>query len=163
MTASSDTKFISDFKSILGKIVKELVSLPKEATAWNEKPGEWTICQIAHHLEDDGDVWGFLVKRALAIPGVKARFEDFPGNEVWAAKLHFDCRPLEPSIARIQTYRDSLVDVLEACPEGYDNTLRIIGEDGKQAAEMNVRQIVEMLSEHASEHLETIKRIKKSH
>jgi len=133
------------------------------AENWSEKPGEWTIRQIAHHLEDDGDVWGFLIKRAIATPGARAHFEGFPGNEVWAEKLSFDKRPMKLSLARIQSYRDSIADLLVHSPQAWDNTIKIIDETGKEAAEISVAQIVSMLTEHTREHLATIKRIKKKH
>lgn len=163
MKVESETKFLSNFKATLDAIIKELKDLPKEASTWSEKPGDWNICQIAHHLEDDGDVWGFLIKRAIVTPGARAHFEGFPGNEVWAERLCFGERPLRLSIARIKTYRDSTIDLLVHTRSTWGNTVKIIDENGNQAAEMTVTQVVEMITEHAREHLETIRRIKANH
>lgn len=159
----AERDFISKYKIALDGIVSEIEGLPMEAADWSEKPGEWSICQIAHHLEDDGDVWGSLIKRAIAVSGARAHFEDYPGNEAWAETLCFAARPMDLSLARICSYRDSIVDLLVHTPKGWGNTLRIIDEDGKQAAEMSVKQIVEMLTGHVAEHLETIKRIKEKY
>lgn len=157
------TDFIKKYKLVLDGIVNEIDGLPMDAAGWSERPGEWSLCQIAHHLEDDGDVWGALIKRAIAVSGARAHFEDYPGNAIWAEKLCFASRPMDLSLARIRSYRDSIVDLLRHAEQGWENALRIIDESGKQVAEMSVRQIVEMLTEHAAEHLETIKRIKEKH
>jgi hypothetical protein len=140
----------------LGEILN---SLPPQDLDCAERDGEWTIRQIVHHLADDCDVWSMCIKRAFATPGVTVRFEGFPGNEAWANGLDFHLRPIEPSLALIRAHRRYLADLFDYFSEDWERCIDIAGEDGKVAATLSAGQMIEMLTGHMLEHIDTIRRI----
>ncbi len=126
-------------------------------------PGEWTIRQIVHHVADDGDVWSMILKKALATPGARVRFEDFPGNEAWADALHFAQRPVEPSLALIKAHRRYLASLLARFAEAWERTVTIADAESRAVQSLSVGEMMHMLTEHLQEHVTTIEAIRQQH
>ena len=122
-------------------------------------PGEWTIRQIVHHLADDCDVWSMCIKKAVATPGVLVRFEGFPGNEPWADGLAFECRGVEPSMMLIKAHRRYIAHLATHLSDAWDRSFKLGNAQGEVVREFNVREIIEMLTDHMSEHVAVIEAI----
>lgn len=123
-------------------------------------PGTWTIREIIHHLVDDGDVWCMQIKRAIATPGVTARFEGYPGNEVWAGRLDFEDRDVGPALRLIVAHCAYLIELLTRFGDSWDNTIVIVDVASGSERKMSVLQIVQMLVEHMEEHMAQIEEIR---
>ena len=120
--------------------------------------GEWTIRQIIHHVADDGDVYSFVLKKAIATPGVFIRMEGFPGNEAWAGALHTGSRPVSAALHLIQAHRESICELLAEFPGKLDQSVTFTdGENGEIC--FTVEAMVSMLTEHMEEHLKTIEAV----
>lgn len=121
-------------------------------------PGEWTIRQIVHHLADDCDVWSMCIKKAVATPGVLVRFEGFPGNEPWADGLAFECRGVEPAMTLIKAHRQYIAQLATHFPDAWDRSIKLGNAQGEVVREFSVCEIIEMLTDHMSEHVAVIEK-----
>lgn len=141
----------------------ELAQLSEMDLDWNEGPGSWSIRQNVHHLAEGGEFFGFAILRALATPGARVFFNDFPGNEPWAKALRCDQRPIEPALGLILAHWRYLAEVLGSLPDNWEHQVVYMDGEGVEQGRGTARGIVEMLSEHMEEHLTTIRRIKAAH
>lgn len=124
--------------------------------------GGWSIREIVHHLADDGDVWSMCIKKAIATPGALVRFEGFPGNEPWAEALNYRGRAVAPALHLILSHRQYVADLLHDL-DAWEHTARLADAEGNVRREITARQMVEMLTEHMSRHVETIRAICDAH
>ena len=136
-----------------------LQDLPEEALDSACAPGEWTIRHIVHHLADDCDVWSMCIKKAVATPGVLVRFEGFPGNEPWADGLAFGCRGVEPAKTLLQAHRRYITHLATHFSDAWDRSFKLGNAQGEVVREFSVREIIEMLTDHMSEHVAVIEEI----
>ncbi len=150
------TQSLVDLDDLMAKV-------PKEGLDWAEKEGKWTIRQIIHHLAGDCDVYSFIIKRALATPGSQQVFGEFPGNEVWAKRLKFDQRPIEPARQLMHAHRTFLAELMSSLPECWENTINFHKSSGEKITEQSARQMLIMLTEHMQEHTDTISAILQAH
>lgn len=121
-------------------------------------PGEWTIRQIIHHLADDGDVYSFILKKAMALPGTTVNMGVFPGNEPWANALQTSQRPVKAALHLIQAHRECIVELASAFPDRLDHSVTFKAENEGEIC-FSVEAMIGMLSEHMEEHVSTIEAI----
>lgn len=153
---------IRDFIEALEGFDRALERVPEEGLDWNESKGEWTIRHVIHHVAEDCNVYAFIIERALATPGSKVVFGDFPGNNAWADKLGFGERPIEPAIELIHAHRKFLAELVSHFPDRWDNSVKFFDDEGKELATSSVKEMMIMLTEHMQEHTEMVLRIIKT-
>ena len=151
--------FIDDFTNVLVDFDATLAKVPECGLDWVEKEGEWSIRQVIHHVAEDCNVYAFIVERALAIPGSKVIFGEFPGNMVWADRLGFGERPIGIAIELIHTHRKFLAELVAHFPDRWDNRVSFFDEEGQELATSSVKEMMVMLTEHMQEHAEMINNI----
>jgi len=154
-----EQKIIDGFTGSLDEFDAMLARVPEGGLDWAESEGEWTIRQVIHHVAEDCNVYAFIIERALAMPGAKVVFGDFPGNDAWADSLGFDERSVEPAIELIHAHRKFLAELVSHFPERWENEVRFFNEQGKELATSSVKDMMLMLTEHLQEHTETIRKI----
>ncbi len=130
---------------------------PEELDTPSESGG-WTLRQIIHHVADDGDVWSFILKKAIATPGAAVRFEGFPGNEAWAEGLGFERRSVEPALALVAAHRAFIAGLVADFPDAWEQSVQFLNAEGEVVGAMTVGEIVKMLSEHLLEHVASIEK-----
>jgi hypothetical protein len=145
-----------DFQTVLEKV-------PEGGMDWSEKEGEWSIRQVILHVADDLTVYTFIIERALAVPGDKVVFGEFPGNQNWADQLKFDQRAIQPALNLIYAQRSFMVEMLEHFPDRWDNKVNFYDKDGKQVGSNSVKEMILMLTEHMQEHIEMVEKILEIH
>ena len=156
MMNEQDQAILEEFTAS-GERFEQLVSdLGEQQLDWMAAPGEWSIRQTVHHLAEDGDVWSMLVKKAIATPGVPARFEGFPGNDIWARELSTDKREIGPALALIHAHRTFLAHLAADFPHAWDRQVIIHDETGRAVQPLSVREILDMLSDHMREHIRVV-------
>lgn len=129
-----------------------------------DKPSEWTIRQMVHHVADDGDAWSMPLKKAIAISGAPIRFEGFPGNEAWATAMDFDKRDIAHSVALLKAHRQVMAELARHFIAGWDSRyIVIVDEQGQEVQKVTLGQIINMVTEHLLEHVEAIESIKRKH
>jgi hypothetical protein len=154
---------VQRFAGDVTRLEGALSGLPPGGLELNESPGEWTIRQIVHHLADDGDVWCYAIKKAIATPGARLRFEGFPGNKEWSTELGFVRRPVDPARALFRAHRAYISEMVGSFPTVGANTVVVTDESGQEVQPLNVLEMLEMLSDHLEEHAATIVRIRIMH
>ncbi len=156
-------EIVAAFTNALDELDRVMEDIPEEGLDWVEKEGEWSIRQVIHHLTDDCDVYGMIIKRALAIPDCKQIFTGFPGNEAWANALDFKNRPIEPAWELMHAHRAYIAEIVSRFPDRWENTVFYYNEAGEKITERNVRQLLENLTVHMQEHTRMIEEILKTH
>jgi hypothetical protein len=106
------TKLIKAFQQALTDLDSLLANMQESQLNQAEKPGDWTIRQILHHLAGDCDVYSFIIKRALVQTNSSYYFGEFPGNETWVNQLDFHQRPVESALALIHAHRAYLAELV---------------------------------------------------
>jgi len=159
MLTEADQKSLDGFLCAERQLEAALRGLREEQLDMHAAPGEWSIRQIVHHVADDGDVWCFLIKRALVLPGCETVFGEFPGNEAWAMGLETHRRGTRTALALIQAHRRYIADLLTHFSDGWDREIVIRAAEGERAQPLSVRQVVDMLGEHMQEHVNSIRAI----
>ena len=152
-------KMINDFIHTLDNLNAVMAGVPEAGLDWRENKDEWSIRQIIHHLTDDGNVYTFIVERALATPDCKVFLGGFPGNETWANRLAYDQRPVELAIKLMRGQRAFLAELLRNFPDRWENKVRYHNESGELIAERSVREMITMLTEHLLEHVGMLQNI----
>ena len=154
---------VTNFTAALDELSAVIASAGEDQLDWQEKEGEWSIRQVLHHLTDDGNVFTFIIERALATPGAKVVFGGFPGNEPWANQLGFDQRPVTQAWDLLLAQRKFLVELVCHFPERWGNQVRYYNDAGEKQGEQSVERMLIMLTEHMGEHTSMIKNILTAH
>ncbi|GAP12443.1 DinB superfamily [Longilinea arvoryzae] len=152
-------KQLDEFNTAANRFLAFIEPLSESDLDQREEPGGWSIRQIVHHVSDDGDAWAFQMKRAIATPGVPARFECFPGNEAWAAALNFEGRAIGPDLVLIHAHNRAMAALAADFPNDWQCNVIFQDENGKQVGSVSVSDMLTFLTEHLQEHTETITRI----
>ena len=155
-------KLLKQFRSALTDLDVLLEDLPEEGLNWAEE-GEWSIREVLHHLADDGNVYTFIIERALVTPGCKVFFGEFPGNETWAERLDFGERPVDGVLSLIQAQRHFLAELVGHFPERWENKVNYYNTEGEKVADRTVAEMLLMLTEHMQDHTNMIRNILQAH
>ena len=161
--STSQQETLEHFVRGADRLEEAVLALSESQLDVSGAPGEWTIRQLVHHVADDGDAWSMPFKKALATPGARVRFEGFPGNEPWAAALAFDRRPIGASVALVKAHRRHMRDLAECFPDAWNRSVMIVDEQGRDVQAVSAGQIIRMLDEHLTEHLDVVDAIKRKH
>ena len=157
--SKNEDKLVQEFLDALVRFDSVLDRVPANGVDWAEDDGEWTIREVVHHVAEDCNVYAFIIERALATPGCNVFFGDFPGNQPWGKALKWHTRPIEPARELMHAHRSFLADLLLALPDLRENAVHFKDESGKDLAESNVTQMIEMLTQHMDEHTEMIEKV----
>jgi len=144
------------FTKVIDDLDRLLATIPEEGLDWAKSDDEWSIREIIHHLTDDGNVYTFIIERALATPDCKVFFGGFPGNEQWAERLDFSQRPVQPALNLMHAQRVFVSELVGRFPDRWDNKVGYYNESGEKMAERSVAEMIVMLTEHMQEHLQMI-------
>jgi len=155
----SQERILNEFINTFGKLAAIIDALTEEQLDWREIEGEWSIRQVLHHLADDGNVFTFIIERALATPGCKVFFGGFPGNEVWADQLAFHQRPVTQALALMYAQNKFMVELVSAFPDRWGNQVGYYNEACEKQVDQSVENMLVMLTEHRREHLAMIENI----
>jgi hypothetical protein len=132
----------------------------------------WTIRQIVHHITDGDDLWKICIKAALGSRRGEPRtpgpavfgfpwYWDRPQDE-WAEKWAYATRPIEPSLALLESNRCHVVQLLRQVPDAWTGCIIVRWPSG-QEQEVTVAWVVEMQTRHVVGHLDDILAIRKAH
>lgn len=153
-------EIVESFLASAERLEALVKALPDALLDCAEAPGEWTIRQIVHHVADDGDVWCMVLKKAIATPGARVRFEGFPGNEPWANALAFHQRPIAPALELLHAHRQVMAELSRSFSSAWDTSyIVIVDENGNAVQDVHMGQILPMLTGHLLEHIQTIQSI----
>ena len=126
-----------------------------------ESTGGWTIRQYVHHTADADELWKVFLKRALGNSGGKFDlwwYVQAPEQEYWAQAWMYASRSIAPSLALFRANRATITQLLRAVPGALDKCLNYCYKDGRVES-VSVREIIEMQTFHAEEHVGNIRHI----
>jgi hypothetical protein len=155
----SQERILNEFTNAIDELDALVGSLTEDQLDWRITAGEWSIRQVLHHLADDGNVFTFIIERGLATPGCKVFFGGFPGNEVWAAQLTFDQRPVTHALALMRTQSKFVAELVSHFPDRWGNLVGYYNEAGEKQVDQSVENMLAMLTEHRREHIAMIENI----
>jgi hypothetical protein len=154
-------KLLDHFTGALDAFEAVLDQVPESSLDWREEDQSWSVRQIIHHVTEDCNVYAFIIEQALATPGCKVVFGEFPGNDAWGEALNWGSRPVEASRELMRAHRKFLVELVGHFPDRMENQVHFFSGDSDEEvpARNTVEKMIEMLTEHMEEHTETVKRI----
>jgi hypothetical protein len=156
-------EIITNFTGSLEDFNTALKAVPESGLDWREGGEGWSIRQIIHHVAEDCTVYAFIIERALATPGCKITFGEFPGNEPWGERLGWDTKPVEIALELMRVQRRFIAEMISLLPDQLENEVLYFNDEGKELGKGNVENMVKMLTEHMEEHTATIQRIAAEH
>ncbi|MEA3076549.1 MAG: hypothetical protein QOF60_1457 [Actinomycetota bacterium] len=113
--------------------------------------GGWSARQVVHHLADSEMTSAIRLRRLLTEDDpVIAGYDE---NE-YARRLHYDRRPIEPSLAAMRAARDTSADLLDHLAEDDWDRAGTHTESGAYS----VGRWLEIYADHAHDHAEQIGR-----
>ncbi|MBG0788110.1 MAG: DinB family protein, partial [Anaerolineaceae bacterium] len=143
---------IANFTDALDNFDAALKPVPDSGLDWREGGEGWSIRQIIHHVAEDCTVYTFIIERALATPGTKMVFGDFPGNEPWADALGWDAKPVATALELMHVQRKFIAEMVSLLPDKLENEMLYFNDEGKDLGKGNVESMLKMLTEHMNEH-----------
>jgi hypothetical protein len=114
------------------------------------EPDGWTAREVAHHLADSEAMAYTRLRRLIADDDPVIHGYDEP---VWARRLHYDDRPIEPSLAVVRAVRAASLQLLEALtPDEWSRT-GVHSESGPYS----VDRWLEIYAGHCHDHADQIR------
>lgn len=153
MDATTRNELIAQYKAGYDQVVLALEGFP--ATQLTARPfaGKWTAAEIVHHLADSEMNSALRLRKLLAEPHPVIQGYD---QEVWATQLHYQSRPIAPSLAAFRYARESTAQLFEHMSEADWRKLGWHSEAGSYHTE----RWLELYAAHAHRHAEQIARLK---
>lgn len=154
-------RLIDRFTGVLDEFDAVLDQVTEPGLDWREGDEGWSIRQIIHHVAEDCNVYTFIIEQALAAPGCKVVFGEFPGNDAWGEAMDWNVRPVEVSRELMRAHRKFLAELVGHFPDRLENQVHFyqLGSDKEIPGRNSVETMMEMLTEHMEEHTETVRRI----
>jgi len=114
------------------------------------EPDGWTAREVAHHLADSEAMAYTRLRRLIADDAPVIHGYDEP---VWARRLNYDDRPIEPSLAVVRAVRAASLQLLEALtPDEWSRT-GVHSESGPYS----VDRWLEIYAGHCHDHADQIR------
>ena len=133
-------------------VVEEAVRGLGEADLDRRPPdGGWSARQVVHHLADSEMMSAMRLRRLLAED--HATLQGYDEAE-FARKLHYDTRPIEPSLAAMRAARESTTTLLDELSEDDWSRMGTHTESGPYSVET----WLEIYAAHGHDHAEQIRR-----
>ena len=114
------------------------------------EPDGWTAREVAHHLADSEAMAYTRLRRLVADENPVIHGYDEP---VWARRLHYDARPIEPSLAVVRAVRAASVQLLEALTPAEWSRTGVHSESGPYS----VDRWLEIYANHCHDHADQIR------
>jgi hypothetical protein len=155
MTPLQRNQLIAQYKEGYDEVRRSLEGFPDDQLSSHPIPGKWSACEIVHHLADSETISGIRLKRLLV--------EDHPliqsyDQEVFAARLKYNTRQIEPAIDAFKSARANTAQLLDSMSEEDWQREGTHSESGSYTAEDWLR----IYAEHAHNHAGQIRRLKES-
>ena len=141
----------ADGAAAVRKAVDGLTDEQLDAPAEDDPTGGWTARQIAHHLADSEMTSAVRLRRLIAEDDPTIAGYDEAG---FARRLHYDARPIGPSLDAMEAARASSLDLLR----------HLTGDEWRrtgthtESGSYNVETWLRIYADHAHDHADQIRR-----
>jgi hypothetical protein len=113
--------------------------------------GEWSTREVVHHLADSEMTSAIRLRKLLAEDSPTLQGYD---EQEFARRLHYDVRPIGPSLAALRGARDTTASILDHLTEDDWQRSGMHSESGGYS----VQTWLEIYAAHAHDHAEQIRR-----
>ena len=153
MDTTQRRALIAQYRDGYAQVARALDGFPAGRLTARPFTGKWSAAEIVHHLADSEMQSAIRLRKLLAEPHPVIQAYD---QEVWAAKLHYQARPIEPSLAAFKAARESTAQLFEHMSEDDWRHLGWHSESGSYHSE----RWLEIYAAHAHGHAGQIERLK---
>lgn len=153
MDATTRNTLLAKYKAGYAEVVKALEGFPVSQLTARPFPGKWTAAEIVHHLADSEMNSAIRLRKLLAEAHPVMQGYD---QEVWAQQLHYQDRPIEPSLQAFRYARESTAQLFDHMSEADWRKLGWHSEAGSYHSE----RWLEIYADHAHGHAAQITRLK---
>lgn len=153
MDPSQRNALIARYRDGFAEVMRALDGFPPGQLTTHPIPGKWSAAEIVHHLADSEMTSAIRLRKLLAEPHPVIQGYD---QDLWAARLHYQSRPIEPSLAAFRAARESTAQLFEFMSEEDWRHLGWHSESGSYHCE----RWLEIYAAHAHGHAEQIARLK---
>ena len=153
MDAAERARLIQQYRAGYDQVVRALDGFPAAKLTTRPIAGKWTAAEIVHHLADSEMNSAIRLRKLLAEPYPVIQAYD---QDHYAEVLHYQSRPIEPSLQAFRYARESTAQLLERMTEADWRKLGWHSEAGSYHTE----HWLEIYAVHAHGHAEQIERLK---
>src|SRR5262245_33796844 len=114
MIAAQRAQLIHRYRAGYDQVVRALEGFPPAQLTAKPFPGKWSAAEIVHHLADSETQSAIRLRKLLAEahPVIQAYDQDR-----WAELLHYQKRPIEPSLQAFRYARETTAQLFEHMTE----------------------------------------------
>jgi hypothetical protein len=153
MDTARRAQLIQQYRDGYDQVARALEGFPAAKLTTRPLPGKWTAAEIVHHLADSEMTSAIRLRKLLAEPHPVIQGYD---QERFAEVLHYNARPIEPSLQAFRYARESTAQLLEHMTE---SDWRKLGWH-TEAGSYHTERWLEIYAVHAHGHAEQIERLK---
>ncbi|MEQ1832275.1 MAG: DinB family protein [Candidatus Eisenbacteria bacterium] len=153
MDATQRNDLIARYRAGFAQVLKALEGFPAGQLTAHPIAGKWSAAEIVHHLADSEMNSAIRLRKLLAEAHPVVQGYD---QELWAEKLHYQKRPIEPSLQAFRYARESTAQIFEHMSEA---DWRRLGWH-TDAGSYHTERWLELYAAHAHGHAEQIERLK---
>ncbi len=153
MDTASRTALIARYMDGYAEVARALEDFPKGKLTARPSEGKWSAAEIVHHLADSEMQSAIRLRKLLAEAHPVVQGYD---QDTWARLLHYQERPIEPSLLAFRAARETTAQLLGHMSEADWRRLGWHSEAGSYHSE----RWLEIYAEHAHKHAEQIRRLK---
>src|SRR5678815_327149 len=152
MKQAERNELIARYSAGYDEVVDALKDFPSESLTAHPLPGKWSAREIVHHLADSETTSAIRLRRLLA--------EDSPviqgyDQDVYAQKLRYNERDMQPSLEAFRFARASTVPLLEILHDEDWKREGVHTESGPYGVETWLK----IYADHAHNHASQIRRL----
>jgi len=146
----------------LAGLSEQDLDLAPVGSAGQSDESEWSIRQIVRHVVDGDDMWRTRLQVALHSPDIL--YHDwYRGNDLMADRLLYATLPLEPALALLRAGRAYTTQLVNNIPGAWEQQLKMAHLGRVEPETISVGAIVRIMADHALEHVEEIRAIRRGH
>ena len=153
MNAAQRAQLIQQYRDGFARVAHALDGFPAGKLTTRPIAGKWTAAEIVHHLADSEMTSAIRLRKLLAEEHPVIQGYD---QERFAEVLHYQERPIEPSLQAFRYARESTAQLFEHMTEADWRKLGWHTEAGSYHTE----RWLEIYAVHAHGHAEQIERLK---
>ena len=153
MDTTTRKALIEKYKAGYGEVEKAREGFPPGQLTAHPIPGKWSAAEIVHHLADSEMNSALRIRKLLAEAHPVIQGYD---QEEWAAKLHYQDRPIGPALGAFRFARETTAQLFDHMTEADWRKLGWHSEAGSYYTE----RWLEIYADHAHGHAGQIARLK---
>jgi hypothetical protein len=155
MTLPTRQALIEQYKAGYAEVMAALEGFPAASLTTRAIAGKWTAAEIVHHLGDSEMQSAGRIRKLLAEAHPVIQGYD---QDAWALALHYNDRPIAPSLAAFRAARESTAQLLDAMTDAEWRRHGWHSESGAYHAE----RWLEIYAVHAHGHAQQIRRLREA-